>query len=72
MNSPEDFEYLRNIVALARSRRKEVLLEGIGNAQQYELLCKTDVDSMQGFYFSKPVDADHLEEILSSGGKLPG
>ena len=71
MNSPEDFEYLRNIVALARSRRKAVLLEGIGNLQQYELLCKTDVDSMQGFYFSKPIDADSLEQILHAGGTLP-
>ena len=29
VNSPEDFEYLSNIAALARSRRKAVILEGI-------------------------------------------
>jgi EAL domain-containing protein (putative c-di-GMP-specific phosphodiesterase class I) len=71
MNSPEDFEYLRNIVALARSRHKSVVLEGVGTAQHYHLLSKTDVDSMQGFYFCEPLSAEDLERVLQQGGQFP-
>jgi EAL domain-containing protein (putative c-di-GMP-specific phosphodiesterase class I) len=51
--SPEDFEYLVNIIALVRSRNKRVVLEGIGTEQQYELLKRLDADGLQGFHFSK-------------------
>jgi diguanylate cyclase (GGDEF)-like protein len=71
VQSPEDFEYLCNIAALARSRRKAVILEGIGTAQQHELLKRVEADGMQGFYFSKPLISAELEKLLEQDARLP-
>ncbi len=71
MRSPEDLEYLSNIVALVRSRRKSVILEGIGTAQQLKLLKKLNVDGMQGFHFSRPLSAESLGSLLSTEARLP-
>ena len=71
MRSPEDLEFLGNIVGLARSRRKRVILEGIGTGQQLELLRTMPVDGLQGFYFSPPLSLDALGALLASDGRLP-
>jgi diguanylate cyclase (GGDEF)-like protein/PAS domain S-box-containing protein len=71
MRSPEDLEFLSNIVGLARSRRKRVILEGIGTPQQLELLRTMPVDGLQGYYFSPPLSLDALGALLSSEARLP-
>jgi diguanylate cyclase len=71
VKSPEDHAYVSSIATLARSRRKAVILEGIGTLQQYELLRRLGADGMQGFYFSKPLTAPEMESLLERGGKLP-
>jgi EAL domain-containing protein (putative c-di-GMP-specific phosphodiesterase class I) len=71
MRSPEDLEFLANIIGLARSRRKSVILEGIATAPQLELLKKLDVDGMQGFYFSQPLSSESLGSLLSTDPRLP-
>jgi diguanylate cyclase (GGDEF)-like protein len=68
---PEDFAYLEGIVALARSRRKRVILEGVSTREQLSLLRSLEPDGIQGFYFSKPLGADELESILERGERLP-
>jgi EAL domain-containing protein (putative c-di-GMP-specific phosphodiesterase class I) len=71
MRSPEDFEYLTNIMALVRSRNKRVILEGVGTEQQYELLKRLDADGLQGFHFSKPLSTQELDSILAKNLRLP-
>ncbi len=71
MRSPEDLEYLSSIVALARSRRKRVILEGIATAQQLDLLRTMPVDGLQGFHFSPPLALDAFGALLSSEARLP-
>jgi diguanylate cyclase (GGDEF)-like protein/PAS domain S-box-containing protein len=71
MQSPEDFEYLVNIVALVRSLNKRVVLEGVGTAQQYELLKRLNADGLQGFHFSKPLLSHELDSILVEKLLLP-
>ena len=71
MRSPEDLEFLTNIVALARSRHKRVILEGIATRQQNELLKGLLVDGLQGYYFANPLSAEALEALLSTEARLP-
>jgi diguanylate cyclase (GGDEF)-like protein/PAS domain S-box-containing protein len=71
MRSSEDLEFLTNIVALARSRRKRVILEGIGTFQQYELLKGLTVDGLQGFYFGSPLSPDAFGAMLATEARLP-
>jgi diguanylate cyclase (GGDEF)-like protein len=71
VKSPEDQEYVASITVLARSRRKAVILEGIGTPQQYALLKRLETEGMQGFYFSKPLAAEELEKLLERRVRLP-
>jgi EAL domain-containing protein (putative c-di-GMP-specific phosphodiesterase class I) len=71
MQSPEDLEYLVNIMVLVRSRNKRVVLEGIGTEQQYELLKRLNADGLQGFHFSKPLFSHELDSILAEKLLLP-
>jgi EAL domain-containing protein (putative c-di-GMP-specific phosphodiesterase class I) len=71
MRSPEDLEFLTNIVALARSRRKRVILEGIGTRQQLELLKGLTVDGLQGYYFASPLSAESFGAMLATEARLP-
>ncbi|HET6450953.1 MAG TPA: GGDEF domain-containing phosphodiesterase, partial [Spirochaetia bacterium] len=71
MTSREDREFLTNIVALARSRRKRVILEGVGTPQQYDLLKDLVLDGLQGYYFARPVPPEALEALLAADARLP-
>ena len=71
MRSPEDFEYLTNIMSLVRSRGKRVILEGVATEQQYALLKRLNADGFQGFHFSKPLLTQELDAILEGKNSLP-
>jgi diguanylate cyclase (GGDEF)-like protein/PAS domain S-box-containing protein len=67
----EEHGFLNHIVHMAFSRGKEVLIEGVENARQAELLLQIGCRRMQGFYFSKAVEASRFEELLERGAALP-
>ena len=47
-------DFVRSIVAIARSVKSQVIAEGIETLQEYETLCEIGVDYLQGYYFAKP------------------
>lgn len=57
-NSNEDYEIVQSIAMLAKSLGKEVLSEGVENAECLDLIKKLNVDKCQGYYFSKPLRYD--------------
>jgi EAL domain-containing protein (putative c-di-GMP-specific phosphodiesterase class I) len=69
-DSPEDMVYLANIINSVRSRRKEIVVEGIESERQHDLLRRLGCSFMQGFFYSKPVPPERLREILSGGKSL--
>ena len=71
VHSEEEREYLANIIRTVKSRKKVVLVEGVEDREQVELLRKMQCDMMQGFYYSKPVRAEEFEQYLQSGARLP-
>jgi EAL domain-containing protein (putative c-di-GMP-specific phosphodiesterase class I) len=44
----------------------KVVAEGVETKEQYELLKAADCDFMQGYYFSKPMDAAMFETFIIS------
>lgn len=54
------------IVRMAQSLRLRVNAEGVETAEQLEFLTSIGCDEVQGYYLSKPVDAQRIEEILAS------
>lgn len=66
-----DHLYLSGIISTVRSRQKEVIIEGVGNATQASLVEGMDVKYLQGYHFGKPMPAAELTEILQRGVPLP-
>jgi EAL domain-containing protein (putative c-di-GMP-specific phosphodiesterase class I) len=64
LTAPRNAAIARSIISMARSLNLEVIAEGVEESQQLEFLEAHDCDTMQGFLFSKPVDADRLAEML--------
>jgi len=70
-SSSEEREFLDHIVHMAYARGKKVLIEGVENLQQADLLVNIGCKRMQGFYFSKPVKVEEFEKLLQNGKALP-
>jgi len=61
---------VKTIIALAMNLRFNVIAEGVENAEQAAMLLRMGCDSAQGYYFSRPVVAARIEQLLAAGGGL--
>jgi len=67
----DDAAIVTGIIALAHSLRLEVVAEGVETREQLDFLRTQSCDILQGFYLSKPIPAQQLEdEILSQVGSV--
>jgi len=55
-----DFAIVQAIVAMAHALEIKVVAEGVETNEQVEMLRSIGCDYFQGYYFSKPVDADSI------------
>jgi len=62
--SGKQAEIVRTIVSLARGLSMEVVAEGVETAAQLQRLQELQVESAQGFLFSRPLDARGFGELL--------
>ncbi|MGG3884979.1 sensor domain-containing protein [Brevibacillus panacihumi] len=58
---------IQAIVALADSLGIHVVAEGVEAVEQYLFLQKMGCQDMQGYFFSKPVPPEQVEDLLRSG-----
>ncbi len=68
----DDQAIASTIVSMGRNLRLQVLAEGIETAQQLALLRQMGCAQGQGYYFSRPVAADQLTEMLRQQPFLKG
>lgn len=61
---PDDRAIASTIVSMGRNLRLTVLAEGVETAEQLALLRNMDCDMAQGYYFSRPLTADAIAELL--------
>ena len=54
----------RMIISLAGNFKASVTAEGVETKAQAEFLRSIDCDEIQGYYFSKPLPPEALEEFL--------
>jgi len=52
------------IISMAHKLGVRVIAEGVENSDQVDFLRKHQCDEIQGFYYSKPVTADQLREVM--------
>jgi diguanylate cyclase (GGDEF)-like protein/PAS domain S-box-containing protein len=61
----ENTEIVRTIIVLAQNLGMDVVAEGVETNEQLFLLQKLGCENGQGYFFSKPVNAEGAEKIIS-------
>lgn len=67
----DDEMLVRMIITLAGNLGLKVIAEGVETEEQLRYLLLSKCDQMQGYYFSKPVTANELEQMLRDDIRLP-
>lgn len=60
------------IVSIARSLELEIVAEGVEQRRQLDSLRALECDVVQGYYFSRPVPAGEIDELLDHPERMPG
>ena len=63
---PRDAAIARALISMAHTLRMRVVAEGVDNLPLLSFLRDEECDAIQGFYFSRPVPAPMLEELLTT------
>jgi EAL domain-containing protein (putative c-di-GMP-specific phosphodiesterase class I) len=58
-------EIVRFLIALCKTSGMEVIAEGVDQAEQVNILKKIKCDTIQGFFYSKPLPIKEYEEFLT-------
>jgi len=64
---PNDASITRAIISMAHSLKLKVVAEGIETEAQLAMLVAEQCETVQGYYVSKPLDADAATQFLASG-----
>ncbi|MES9989790.1 MAG: EAL domain-containing protein [Candidatus Thiodiazotropha endolucinida] len=57
---------IASMIDLGHKLRHRIIAEGVETADQFDVLNNLGCDTVQGYLFSKPVDADEIRQILNS------
>jgi EAL domain-containing protein (putative c-di-GMP-specific phosphodiesterase class I) len=63
---------VRTIIALANNLGLEIIAEGVESREQVDFLLQEGCENIQGYYYSKPLPAEEIEELLLHGFKNLG
>ena len=69
-SDPDSVAIAAAIIAMARSLGIGVVAEGVETVDQLEFLRRRGCDTMQGYYFSKPIPAAEFTAMLKQGRRL--
>ena len=70
-DSAEDVTIAQAIIAMAQSLKLSLVVEGVENVRQLNFFRQHNVNIVQGYLFSRPVEASELQNMLESQ-TLPG
>lgn len=70
VSSPDDLAISRAVIAMAHSLRLRVIAEGVETDGQLALLRSNGCDEMQGYLFSRPLEAEDAARMLAQGALL--
>jgi EAL domain-containing protein (putative c-di-GMP-specific phosphodiesterase class I) len=68
--NPTSQSIVRATLAMAEGLGVNVLAEGVERPEELEFLVRCGCPAFQGYLFSRPLSADHFEDLLRSGAPL--
>ncbi|AVR99044.1 EAL domain-containing protein [Pseudoduganella armeniaca] len=69
--NPNDAAIALAIISMAHSLKLRVVAEGVESRPQLEYLRRNRCDEVQGFYFSRPLSASDMGQLVVNGKALP-
>jgi len=69
--NPNDAAIALAIISMAHSLKLRVIAEGVESRPQLEYLRRNRCDEIQGYYFSRPLNAADMGELVEAGKSLP-
>ena len=66
----EDVAIAQAVIALSKSLKLLVIAEGVETKEQKDFLVKNGCSNIQGYFYSRPVDAKEFEEKILKNKKL--
>lgn len=66
IGDPRGEKIIESIVALSHSLHIRVTAEGVETEEQYEFLKELGCDSIQGYYFARPMPEEQFEALLKN------
>ncbi len=67
VTNPDDVAIVNATISLAKNLRMDVIAEGAETLEQVNHLRKSGCNLIQGYYFSRPIPADQLANLLAEG-----
>ncbi|MCR4378144.1 MAG: EAL domain-containing protein [Rhodospirillales bacterium] len=62
--SPDDAEIIHTIINMGQTLNRKVIAEGVETLEQLNILKQYNCDEIQGYYFSKPLEADDFVAFI--------
>ncbi len=69
VSSKNGYRIVELVVEMARALSVPTIVEGVEDADQYELVKQAGCDIVQGYYFARPMDADSYSVLLKENTK---
>lgn len=63
-NESKNQVIVKTIIFLAKELGINILAEGVETKDELEFLMKHNIDSIQGYYFAKPMRIEDIEKLL--------
>jgi EAL domain-containing protein (putative c-di-GMP-specific phosphodiesterase class I) len=66
-NDEDDIALVKVIISIAKNLNLSTIAEGVETNEQKEFMLKHGCDKIQGYFYSKPICAEKMEELLEKG-----
>ena len=63
---------VKYLIELAHTNEMEAIAEGVETKEQLDILRRYKIDTVQGFYFSKPLPIEEYNELLRNDIEAKG
>jgi EAL domain-containing protein (putative c-di-GMP-specific phosphodiesterase class I) len=69
-DEPKNQIIVKTIIFLAKELGIHILAEGVETEGEYQFLLENKLDSIQGYYYSKPLPRDDIEKMFTREASL--